>query len=80
MTAAISNETGSDWNEAEVPFVFHTQEGTGKMIVKRDGQIIESAQEARQAERGPTVRIVLVASTLLAVVALLAIWLVFFRT
>ena len=50
------------------------------MEVKRDGQIVESAREARQAERGRTVRNVLVASTILAVVALAIIWFVFFRT
>jgi hypothetical protein len=50
------------------------------MAQQRDGQIVESTQEARQAERGPTVRNVLVASTTLAVVALVVIWFVFFRT
>ena len=50
------------------------------MEVKRDGQIIEGAQEARQAERGPTVRNVLVASTALVIVAFVVIWIVFFRT
>jgi hypothetical protein len=50
------------------------------MVVKQGDRIIESAQEARQAERGPTVRNVLVASTGLAIAALVIIWLVFFRT
>jgi len=50
------------------------------MAIKRGEQIIESAGEARQAERGPTVRNVLVASTCLAIVALVIIWLLFFRT
>lgn len=50
------------------------------MAFKRGEQIIESAQEARQAERGPSVRNVLVASTALAVIALGIVWLVFFRT
>jgi len=50
------------------------------MDVKRDGQIVESAREARQAERGPTVRNVLVASTSLVIVAFVVVWLVFFRT
>jgi len=39
-----------------------------------------SAQQARQAERGPTVRNLLVASTALAIIALVIVWLVFFRT
>jgi hypothetical protein len=50
------------------------------MEVKRDGQIVESAREARQAEPGPTVRNVLVASTSLAIAILFVVWLVFFRT
>jgi hypothetical protein len=50
------------------------------MDVKRDGQIVESAREARQAERGSTVRNVLIASTPLAVAALVIVWFVFFRT
>jgi hypothetical protein len=49
------------------------------MPIERDGQIIESAREARQAERGPTVRNVLVASTSLAIVVMLVVWLVFYR-
>jgi hypothetical protein len=50
------------------------------MAFKRGEQIIESAQEARQAERGPSVRNVLIASTALAIIALAIVWLVFFRT
>ena len=50
------------------------------MVSKRDGQIIETTQQARQAERGPTVRNLLVASTSLAIVALAIIWFIFFRT
>jgi hypothetical protein len=50
------------------------------MAIKRGKQIVESAGEARQAERGPTVRNVLIASTALAILALLVIWLLFFRT
>jgi hypothetical protein len=52
----------------------------GKMVFKRDGQIVESAREARQAERGPTVRNLLLASTALAIIALSIVWLVFFKT
>jgi rare lipoprotein A len=50
------------------------------MVFKRDGQIVESAREARQAERGPTVRNLLIASTALAIIALGIVWLVFFKT
>jgi hypothetical protein len=48
------------------------------MAFKHDEQIVETAQEARQAERGPTVRNVLVVSTCLVVLAFAIIWLVFF--
>lgn len=50
------------------------------MVAKHGDQIVENAQEARQAERGPTVRNMLVASACLAIVALAIIWFVFFRT
>jgi hypothetical protein len=50
------------------------------MVFKRDGQIVESAREARQAERGPSVRNLLLASTALAIIALSIVWLVFFKT
>jgi len=49
------------------------------MVIKRGEQIIESAQEARQAERGPTVRNVLVASLSLVIVVFVIVWLVFFQ-
>ena len=48
------------------------------MAFKHGEQIVETAQEARQAERGPTVRNVLVASTSLVILAFAIIWLVFF--
>jgi len=50
------------------------------MVEKRGDTIIETAQEARQAERGPTVRNVLVWSTGLIIVAFAIVWYVFFRT
>jgi hypothetical protein len=62
------------------PLQLIASKGRNNGKVKRDGQIVESAREARQAERGRTVRNVLVASTILAVVALAIIWFVFFRT
>ena len=43
-------------------------------------QIVETAIEARGAERGPTVRNVLVWSLSLVVVAFAVIYFVFFRT
>ena len=50
------------------------------MAFKRGEQVVESAQEARQAERGPSVRNLLVASTALAIIALAIVWFMFFRT
>lgn len=49
----------------------------GVMIEKRGEQIVETAQEARQAERGPSVRNVLVVSTAAVIVAFAVLWLVF---
>jgi hypothetical protein len=50
------------------------------MAEKRGDTIIETAQEARQAERGPTMRNVLVWSTGLVVVAFAIVWFAFFKT
>ena len=50
------------------------------MVEKHGEQIVETAQEARQAERGPSVRNVLVVSTVAVIIAFAAIWLLFFRT
>lgn len=48
------------------------------MAFKQGEQIVETTQEARQAERGPTVRNVLILSTGLVIAAFVIIWLVFF--
>jgi hypothetical protein len=50
------------------------------MVEKRGERIIETAQEARQAERGPSVRNVLIVSTVAVIVAFAAVWLMFFQT
>jgi hypothetical protein len=50
------------------------------MATKKDDRIIETTTEARQAEAGPSMLAMLIASTGLAVVILLALWFVFFRT
>ena len=50
------------------------------MAFRRGEQIVETAQEARQAERGPTVRNVLLVSPGLAIVAVAVILLMFLRT
>jgi hypothetical protein len=50
------------------------------MAVQRDGRIVETPTEARQAESGPSVLALLAASTGLAILILGVIWFVFFRT
>ena len=50
------------------------------MATQRNGQIIETATEARQAEPGPSVLALLVASTGLEILILGVVWFVFFRT
>ena len=50
------------------------------MAKKKDGQIVETATEARQGERGPSVLLLLLTSTCLAVILLAGVWYVFFRT
>lgn len=47
------------------------------METSKQGQIVETAIEARGAERGPTIRNVLVLSTSLAVVALVVVYALF---
>jgi hypothetical protein len=49
-------------------------------IKQQNGQIVESAQEARQAEPGPSILALLAVSTGLAVLILGVVWFVFFRT
>ena len=50
------------------------------MAKREDEQIVETAIQARGAERGPTVRNVLVWSVGLVVVALIVVYLIFYGT
>jgi hypothetical protein len=50
------------------------------MATRRHDQIIETPTEARQAEPGPSVLALLIASTGLATMVLGVLWFVFFRT
>jgi hypothetical protein len=50
------------------------------MAVKQRGVIVETATEARQAEPGPSMLLLLTISTSLAVLILGLVWFVFFRT
>ena len=55
-------------------------EGDPAMPTIKHGVITETATEARGAEPGPSVLLLLVVSTGLAVVILGSVWFVFFRT
>ncbi len=44
------------------------------------GQIVETAQEARQAEPGPSILLVLTVSLTAVIFALAVIWLIFVKT
>jgi hypothetical protein len=50
------------------------------MATRHQDQIVETAREARGAERGPSVLALLSASTGLAILILGVVWFVFFRT
>ena len=45
-----------------------------------DDRVVETATEARQAERGPSILVVLAISVGLAVLILGSLWMIFFRT
>ena len=50
------------------------------MPTKKHGVIIETPTEARQAEVGPSILLLLTVSTALAVLILGVLWFVFFHT
>jgi hypothetical protein len=50
------------------------------MAERKDGRIVETPTEARQAELGPSVLMLLTVSVSRAVLVLAVLWLVFFRT
>ena len=50
------------------------------MATNKDHRIVETATEARGGEPGPSILAMVIASTGLAIVILLALWFVFFRT
>ena len=49
-------------------------------VAKSGGRIVETAQEARGAEPGPSVLALLTISTIAAVFVLSIVWFMFFRT
>jgi hypothetical protein len=50
------------------------------MADTRERRIVETPIEARQAEPGPSVLLLLVISLVLAVIILGGVWIIFFRT
>ena len=50
------------------------------MAKLENDRIVETATEARQGERGPTMLVVLAISVGLAVLILGALWMIFFRS
>jgi hypothetical protein len=50
------------------------------MATEKQGRVVETAREARGAEPGPSVLMLLVMSVGLAVLVLGGVWFVFFRT
>ncbi|WP_420965898.1 hypothetical protein [Bradyrhizobium sp. B120] len=50
------------------------------MAKLEDGRIVETPTEARQAERGPSMLVLLTVSLGMAVIILAGVWMIFFRT
>jgi hypothetical protein len=50
------------------------------VAINQDGRIVETPTEARQAEPGPSILLVLIVSVVLAATFLGAVWFIFFRT
>lgn len=50
------------------------------MAKREDGRIVETPTEARQAEPGPSVLVLLTASLALAIIVMGIVWVIFFRT
>jgi hypothetical protein len=50
------------------------------MAKTEDGRIVETAREARQAEPGPSILLVLTVSLTAVIFILALVWLIFFKT
>jgi hypothetical protein len=57
-----------------------TERMRARQVKKKHGIIIETPTEARQAERGPSVLLLLSVSLILVVLGMAVVWYVFFRT
>jgi hypothetical protein len=49
------------------------------MVKKKHGIIIETPTEARQAERGPSILLVLTVSLIAVAIGMAVVWYIFFR-
>jgi hypothetical protein len=56
------------------------RERTIMMAKLEDGRIVETPTEARQAERGPSVLVLLAVSLVLAVIVMGVAWTIFFKS
>lgn len=50
------------------------------MVKKENGRTVETTTEARQAEPGPSVAVLLTVSTIAAIIILAIVWFLYFRT
>lgn len=50
------------------------------MAKTEQGQVVETAREARQAEPGPSILVVLTVSVTAVIFILAVVWLIFFKT
>jgi cobalamin biosynthesis Mg chelatase CobN len=71
--ASGTEAVGSGWCRDSTP-------GGRRMATKKDGQIVETPTEARQAEPGPSILLILIVSVVLAAIVLGVVWFIFFRT
>lgn len=55
-------------------------EWSGKVAKTENGQVVETAQEARQAEPGPSILVVLGVSLSAVIFILAVVWFIFFKT
>jgi hypothetical protein len=64
------------WQQDTLP----EDEGSSLMVKKKHGVIIETPTEARQAEPGPSVLLLLTVSLVFVVLGMAVVWYAFFRT
>jgi len=78
-TAPAALTLHQPWNGVLAPWATHGNHEDVMAQVNREGQIVETAKEARQGERGPSVLMVLLASTGAIGVIFALLWYFFMR-